>query len=98
MNLIFAQACPRLKAKGRIIEGFMKRVSAQRMLEINSDASKVNYDAGKKLMLAGSLDVIMVRGRSAVDMRPHVNRSFPGLIDSVLMSLTTFPTAFTGCY
>lgn len=39
MNLIFAHACPRLKAKGRINEGFMKRVSAKRMLEINSDGA-----------------------------------------------------------
>lgn len=65
MNLIFAQACPRLKAKGRIIEGFMKRVSAKRMLELNNDASNADYDAGEKLMPAVSLDVMMVRAEVA---------------------------------
>lgn len=63
MNLIFAHACPRLKAKGIIIEGFMKRVSAKRMLEIKSDASNVSYDEGQKLMLAARMDVILVRAK-----------------------------------
>ena len=61
MNLILAHACPRLKAKGIIIEGFMKRVSAKRMLEMNSDASNVSYDAGQKLMLAARTNVMLVR-------------------------------------
>lgn len=50
MNVIFAQVCPRLKASGRIIEDFMTRLSINER-QNNSDASKVNCDAMKKLML-----------------------------------------------